>query len=281
MGLAKGAAVAFALWFSHAQGVLAQGGPVPDNVSTGLPCMAVNPTYPSAVTSKKVEDTVLLTVRISKSGVVHDIKVVNASPTLAAAAIKAVKRWKYEPAWFVTGPPSERKTYLSVRLYCGREGRSRSGPICRPTLIFMREADEISSRRTIEQRDRSRLESRMIPDRSELTCWNYRRRSGQRERISSLPARKAIKFAVKEAQGSKDVDFILNVIALRAEPLRLEAVLEQLCYGPIAEARNFQFEKTIPNNKETMRIEFMAPEQLKRPTDSRGDVQKGIHARAY
>lgn len=119
MGLAKEAAVAFALWFSLAQGVLAQGGPVPDNVSTDLPCMAVNPTYPSGVTSKKVEDTVLLTVRISKSGVVHDIKVVNAPPTLAAAAIKAVKRWKYEPAWFVTGPPSERQTYLSVRLVEG------------------------------------------------------------------------------------------------------------------------------------------------------------------
>jgi hypothetical protein len=33
---------------SLAQGVLAQGGPVPDNVATGLPCMAVNPKYPSA-----------------------------------------------------------------------------------------------------------------------------------------------------------------------------------------------------------------------------------------
>jgi len=33
----------------------------------------------------------------------------------------------------------------------------------------------------------------------------------------------AIKFAVKNARGTKDVDFILNVIALRAEPLQLEA----------------------------------------------------------
>lgn len=46
---------------------------MPDNVADGLPCMAVNPTYPSAVAPKKDEDTVLLTVRISKSGVVHDI----------------------------------------------------------------------------------------------------------------------------------------------------------------------------------------------------------------
>lgn len=119
MRLAKGAAVAFTLWFSLAQGVLAQGGPVPDNVAAGLPCVAINPTDPSAVTAKKVEDTVLLTVRISRSGVVHDIKVVNAPPTLAAAAIKAVKRWRYKPAWFVTGPPSERQTYLLVTLVKG------------------------------------------------------------------------------------------------------------------------------------------------------------------
>jgi hypothetical protein len=76
------------------------------------------------------------------------------------------------------------------------------------------------------------------------------------------------------------VDFILNVIALRAEPLQLEAVLKRLGYTAIAGARNFQFEKTIPNSKETMRIEFMAPEEFKRAADFRVDVQKGIHARA-
>ena len=55
--------------------------------------------------------------------------------------------------------------------------------------------------------------------------------------------------------------------------------MKQLGYAAIAAARNFQFEKTIPNNKETMRIEFLAAEEFKRPTDFRADVQKGIHAR--
>ena len=90
----------------------------------------------------------------------------------------------------------------------------------------------------------------------------------------------AIKFAVQDARGTKDVDFILNVIALRAEPLQLDAVLKQLGYTAVAGARNFQFEKPIPNSAETMRIEFMAPEEFKRPTDFRVDVQQGIHARA-
>jgi hypothetical protein len=90
----------------------------------------------------------------------------------------------------------------------------------------------------------------------------------------------AIKFAVRDARGTKDVDFILDVIALRTQPLQLDAVLKQLGYTAVAEARNFQFEKPIPNSAETMRIEFMAPEEFKRPTDFRVDVQQGIHARA-
>ena len=90
----------------------------------------------------------------------------------------------------------------------------------------------------------------------------------------------AIKFAVQDARSTKDVDFILNVIALRAEPLQLDAVLKQLGYTAVAGAQNFQFEKPIPNSAETMRIEFMAPEEFKRPTDFRVDVQQGIHVRA-
>jgi len=53
-----------------------------------------------------------------------------------------------------------------------------------------------------------------------------------------------------------------------------------LGYSAIAGARNFQFEKPIPNSRESMRIEFMAPEEFKRPADFRVDVQEGIHARA-
>lgn len=90
----------------------------------------------------------------------------------------------------------------------------------------------------------------------------------------------AIKFSVPEARGTKDVDFILNVIALREESVSVEGVLKKLGYIAIEGARNFQFEKAIPNSKETMRIEFMAPEEFKRAADFRVDVQKGIHARA-
>ncbi|MGB9436043.1 MAG: nucleotidyl transferase AbiEii/AbiGii toxin family protein [Candidatus Acidiferrum sp.] len=90
----------------------------------------------------------------------------------------------------------------------------------------------------------------------------------------------AMKFTVEKARGTKDVDFILNVIALREEPLQLAEVFESLGYKPVPESRNFQFVKPIPNSSETMRIEFMAPEEFKRHNDIRVDIQDGVHARA-
>ena len=90
----------------------------------------------------------------------------------------------------------------------------------------------------------------------------------------------AMKFAVQKARGTKDFDFILNVVALRKEPLQLAKVFEGLGYTAVPESRNFQFVKPIPNSAETMRIEFMAPEEFKRPHDFRVDIQNGVHARA-
>ena len=90
----------------------------------------------------------------------------------------------------------------------------------------------------------------------------------------------AMKFAVEKARGTKDVDFLLNVLALRKEPLQLAPIFERLGYVPVPESRNFQFEKPIPESTEKMRIEFMAPEEFKREKDFRVDIQDGVHARA-
>ena len=90
----------------------------------------------------------------------------------------------------------------------------------------------------------------------------------------------AIKFALPEARGTKDFDFLLNVLALRTTHAPLADILRQLGYAPAEGARNFQFEKPIPDSTEKMRIEFMAPDELKRRSDFRVDVQQGVHARA-
>src|SRR6266566_4275493 len=90
----------------------------------------------------------------------------------------------------------------------------------------------------------------------------------------------AMKFFLERTRATKDIDFVLDVVGLRGEELSIGAKLQDLGYTAVESSRNFQFEKPIPNSAETMRIEFMAPEEFKRPTDFRVDVQQGIHARA-
>lgn len=90
----------------------------------------------------------------------------------------------------------------------------------------------------------------------------------------------AIKFIASDARVTKDFDFLLDVLALRNNPLHLATTLQALGYAAVPESRNFQFEKSVPNSAEKMRIEFMAPDEYKREKDFRVDIQDGIHARA-
>ncbi len=89
----------------------------------------------------------------------------------------------------------------------------------------------------------------------------------------------AIKFMLKEARGTKDIDFVLDVAHLREKSPDLRKKLTELGYTVVPGSNNFQFEKPIPNSKEVMRIEFMAPEEFKREKDFRVDIDKGVHAR--
>jgi hypothetical protein len=90
----------------------------------------------------------------------------------------------------------------------------------------------------------------------------------------------AMKFILEKARGTKDVDFVLDVVGLKGEKVSVGERLKELGYKVVEGSRNFQFEKPIPNSAETMRIEFMAPEEFKRERDFRVDVENGIHARA-
>ena len=89
--------------------------------------MAVNPPSSPTKMSQEVQDTVIMHVRINRSGVVHDMKVVSGPPTLTAAAIKAVKRWKYKRPNWVYGSPSERQTTLFVTLVKGAAPKVEEG----------------------------------------------------------------------------------------------------------------------------------------------------------
>jgi len=89
----------------------------------------------------------------------------------------------------------------------------------------------------------------------------------------------ALKFVLAEARATKDFDFLLDAIALRENPANVAKKLGTLGYTVVPESRNFQFQKPIPGTNETMRVEFMAPHELKRGNNFRVDIEKGLHAR--
>ena len=125
------------------------------------------------------------------------------------------------------------------------------------------------------------MENRVIPEPQKTYVLELLQALGPAADEFVVAGAQAMKFMVDRPRATKDIDFVLDVVRLRGEPLSLSAQLEKLGYTVVERSRNFQFEKPIPNSREAMRIEFMAPEELKRgETDFRVDVQKGVHARA-
>jgi len=120
----------------------------------------------------------------------------------------------------------------------------------------------------------------MIPEPQQTYLLELLAALGPAAKNFIIAGAQAIKFTLPEARGTKDFDFLLNVIPLRGSDPPLANILRRLGYASVEGARNFQFEKSIPHSTEKMRIEFMAPEELKRRNDFRVEVQEGIHARA-
>lgn len=124
------------------------------------------------------------------------------------------------------------------------------------------------------------MEKRVIPEPQRTYVLELLQALGPAANEFVVSGAQAMKFMVERARATKDIDFVLDVVKLRGEPLSLGAQLEKLGYAVVDGSRNFQFEKPIPNSSETMRIEFMAPEEFKREKDFRVNVQNGVHARA-
>jgi hypothetical protein len=125
------------------------------------------------------------------------------------------------------------------------------------------------------------VEERVIPEPQKTYVLELLHALGTTADEFVVAGAQAMKFMMERARATKDIDFVLDVVRLRSEPLLLGAQLEKLGYAVVDGSRNFQFEKPIPNSRETMRIEFMAPEEFRRAErDFRVDIQKGVHARA-
>jgi periplasmic protein TonB len=73
----------------------------------------VAPTYPPEAGRARIEGTVVLLAVIGKDGSVQDVRVESGLPTLAQAAIDAVKQWRYRP-YLLNGEPVEVDSRITI-----------------------------------------------------------------------------------------------------------------------------------------------------------------------
>jgi TonB family protein len=86
---------------------------ISQGVSQGMVIKKVQPSYPPTAFRMHVEGAVQLLATIGKSGNITAVKTLSGEPTLARAALEAVKQWKYKP-YYLNGEPVEIQTQVTV-----------------------------------------------------------------------------------------------------------------------------------------------------------------------
>ncbi len=71
------------------------------------------PTYPAIAQAAHIQGIVLLTLTIAPDGSVRDVSGVSGPPLLQAAAVTAVRSWRYRP-WLIYGKPVPFDTQVSI-----------------------------------------------------------------------------------------------------------------------------------------------------------------------
>jgi protein TonB len=73
----------------------------------------VQPVYPPLARSARVQGSVVLSALISKAGIMENLRVLSGHPMLVAAAIEAVRQWRYRP-YVLNAEPIEVETQITV-----------------------------------------------------------------------------------------------------------------------------------------------------------------------
>ena len=89
---------------------------VSTGVSEGLLFHRVEPDYPLIAKRARIEGSVELRAIISKEGTIQGLQRVNGHPILVAAAMDAVKQWRYRP-YMLNGEPLEVETNVVVNFH--------------------------------------------------------------------------------------------------------------------------------------------------------------------
>jgi protein TonB len=82
-------------------------------VAIGMLLQKTAPVYPPIAKAARVSGTVVLQAKISKTGLIEDLHVVNGPAMLQQAAIDAVKTWRYRP-YLLNNDPVEVETTVNV-----------------------------------------------------------------------------------------------------------------------------------------------------------------------
>ena len=86
---------------------------ISQGVSEGRLQHRVLPEYPAQARTLRLEGPVVLEAMVMEDGSVHDLKVVSGHPTLAHAALDAVRQWRYQP-YRLNGKPVAMRTEIRV-----------------------------------------------------------------------------------------------------------------------------------------------------------------------
>ena len=73
----------------------------------------VQPDYPSLARQARVQGAVVLRAVIDRDGVIQNLQVISGPALLVAAAINAVRQWRYRP-FYLNGQPVEVETQVTV-----------------------------------------------------------------------------------------------------------------------------------------------------------------------
>jgi protein TonB len=82
-------------------------------VSPGVLIYKVNPQYPPAARSARVQGSVVMRATIGTDGTIQQLRVVSGNPLLVNAAMDAVKKWRYRP-YLLDGKPVEGETNITI-----------------------------------------------------------------------------------------------------------------------------------------------------------------------
>ena len=87
--------------------------PVSQGTTGGVLVRKVQPVYPPEARRLRMTGSVVIDAIVSVEGQVDDLKLVSGDPLLSAAAMDAVRKWRYSP-YLLNGKPIQRQTRITI-----------------------------------------------------------------------------------------------------------------------------------------------------------------------